>query len=359
MKFDVIVGNPPYQENDNGQREDGSANASASPLYHHFFYLAKHHSKQYTSLIFPARWLTGAGKGLGTFSQDLLNDKHFKSLSLYQNPKAVFPNNDIKGGVMHFVYDKTQEQKANIQVIEGEGKINKFKGYLNSGNTGIFIPFEELLHILEKVQTKEDLKSSNIQNIVSFRKPYGLSTDFLKNPSKYKLPPVFENANNPDDIEIFGLIDTNRTSRFVPKDYPIPTGHETINRWKVFAPYAYGCGSLGEVAATPMLGKPMLGKPMQISTETFLRIGNFSSQYEAESFVKYYKSKFFRVLVGILKVTQHSTTTYGFVPIQNFTEQSDIDWIKSIAEIDQQLYKKYGLNQKEIAFIEEKVKAME
>ncbi len=108
-----------------------------------------------------------------------------------------------------------------------------------------------------------------------------------------------------------------------------------------------------------MLGKPMLGKPMLVCTETFLRIGSFNTRAEAENVMKYYKTKFLRVLVGILKTTQHSTTTYKFVPLQNFTSNSDIDWSKTIPEIDQQLYKKYGLNQEEINFIEEKVRPME
>ncbi|MCK9181248.1 MAG: restriction endonuclease, partial [Bacteroides sp.] len=106
-------------------------------------------------------------------------------------------------------------------------------------------------------------------------------------------------------------------------------------------------------------GTPLLGEPMQICTETFLRLGSFETKSEAESVLKYYKTKFFRVMVGILKTTQHSTTTFRFVPLQDFTQNSDIDWSKTISEIDQQLYKKYNLTEEEIAFIEEEVQPMD
>ena len=168
------------------------------------------------------------------------------------------------------------------------------------------------------------------------------------------MPPVNIKKQKDDDIEIIGLYKTKRTSRFVPRDYPIPAGGDTIGRWKVFIPYAYGCGAIGET-----IPSPILGSPIQICTETYLRIGCFNTKFEAEALLKYIKTKFFRTMVGILKTTQHSTTTYKYVPIQDFTPESDIDWLKSIEEIDKQLYKKYNLSDKEIAFIEEKVRPME
>ncbi|WP_290003128.1 Eco57I restriction-modification methylase domain-containing protein [Faucicola atlantae] len=192
MKFDVVLGNPPYQENDNGQREDGAANASASPLYHYYFYLSKKLAKDYISLIFPARWLYGAGKGLGSFSRDLLNDKHFKSVKLYQKSSDVFTGAEIKGGVIYFVYDIKREQKANIEVCNHDGEVSKFKHYLNSANIDIFIPYKELISILNKVKNNINISENNVQSIILPLKPYGLRTDFFKNPSKYHLPPIFE-----------------------------------------------------------------------------------------------------------------------------------------------------------------------
>ena len=219
----------------------------------------------------------------------------------------------------------------------------------------MFVPYVELADILWKVRTiTANLEKDNMQKIVSVRKPYGLRTDFFRNQIKYNLPSVSTKKQNNDDIEIIGLDKGKRVSRFIPQNYPLPVGRGTVGRWKVFIPYAYGCGALGET-----IPSPILGSPIQICTETYLRIGSFKTEFEAESLLKYIKTKFFRVMVGILKTTQHSTTTYRYVPLQNFTPQSDIDWNKSIAEIDQQLYKKYGLSEKEIAFIETKVRAME
>ena len=228
---------------------------------------------------------------------------------------------------------------------------------MDSENIGIFVPFTELLTVLGKVKTKTiDLENNNIQKIVSVRKPYGLSTDFLKNQSKYGLPSVQDSKQKDDDIEVLGLGNKNkRISRWVPANYPLPAGRGAVHCWKVFVPKAYGAGAIGEVIPTPILGTPI-----QVSTETYLRIGKFKTQEEAEAMLKYLKSKFFRALVGILKTTQDAPNrVYSLVPLQNFTNNSDIDWSQSIAQIDQQLYKKYGLSEKEIAFIEEKVRAME
>ena len=354
MKFDVVIGNPPYQENDNGKRDDGSANASASPIYHNFIENAERISDMQCFVI-PSRWAMGAGKGLKKFTEKMMEDKDIQAFYYFTNPKDVFPDNDIKGGICYFVRKVGHNAPACISVYNDEG-IFESERYLNSNGTGIFIPYAELASILEKVQNRTiDLENYNIQKIVSVRKPYGLRTDFLKNQSKYGLPPVHQERLKDDDLEIFGLGAGNkRISRFMPKDYPLPAGRGAVHCWKVFMPYAYGCGAIGEE-----IPSPILGSPIQICTETYLRIGKLKTEDEAKALLKYLKCKFFRAMVGVLKTTQHSTTTFKFVPLQNFTSQSDIDWNKSIAEIDQQLYKKYGLSEKEIAFIETKVRAME
>lgn len=355
MKFDVIVGNPPYQENDNGQRDDGSVSASATPLYHFFFELAKNISNEKISLIFPARWLYGSGKGLSKFTAEMFSDYRIKSLTLFQSSNKVFPDTDIKGGVLFMTYDKTYEGMADITVIDRQNKRNNYKSYLNSADSGVFIPYGELVSIFKKVSNKLDWENDSIQKIVSSRKPYGLSTNFFKNPTKFNLPPIYDNRMEIDDIEIIGLENGKRVTKFMANNYPIPNGHETINKWKLFAGKAMGSGTFGE--KVPELP---IGKPSVIATETFIRIGNFESEFEAQSLKKYYYSKFFRALLGIVKTTQDAPSrVYKYIPIQDFTKYSDIDWEKSISEIDQQLYEKYELSQEEIIFIEEKVKSME
>lgn len=351
VRFDVVVGNPPYQENDEGKRADGSINASASPLYHLFMDLAKNIAPIQT-LIMPARWTTGAGKGLGNFKKEMLSDKHIKSFHMFTNSSEVFPNTDIKGGVVYLTRDISYSGETKIVVISSTERIERF-GYLDKDKLGVFIPSEVLLSIYRKVASISNLNEDNIQSITSL-KPYGLRTDFFVNQRKYKLPSISETRNKDDDLEIVGLFKGKRTLRYLNKDYPIPTGTDTIYKFKVFIPYAYGAGEFGE-----SIPGPIVGEKGMISTETFLRVGMFDTLDEALALRKYISTKFFRALVGVLKTTQHSTTTYKLVPLQNFTKKSDIDWNNSIKEIDQQLYEKYDLSEEEIYFIEEKVREMD
>lgn len=355
MKFDIVVGNPPYQENDNGKRADGSSNASATPLYHHFFELAKKISNEQISLIFPARWIYGSGKGLQNFTQNMLQDYKIKTLTLFQSADKLFPNTIIKGGVLYLIYDKSYEGITDITVVDRNEQVHKYKSYLNSANSGVFIPFEELIKIYVKILKKVDLKKSNFSKIVSSRKPYGLETNFFKNSLKNKSFPLFEVRKSSDNIEIIGLENGKRVTKYADKNYPIPSGKETIYKWKLFAGKAIGSGIFGE--KVPDLP---IGKPGTISTETFIRIGSFETADEVEAVRKYYHTKFFRTLLGIAKNTQDaSSRVYRFIPLQNFSSNSDINWEKSISEIDQQLYSKYSLSEEEIEFIEEKVKSME
>ena len=352
MKFTAVVGNPPYQVSDSGgTRENGTDNASASPIYDKFVNSAEEIGDS-VSMIMPARWLSGAGKGLNEFSKKMIKDPRIKSIDIFFNSKDVFPNVDVKGGICYFLWQRDYSGPATVTTHTGNIK-NTDERYLDETGGGIFIPFKELSSIYQK--TKSDLIANGpIQKMMSVLKPYGLRTDIFQNQEKYGLPPIQDVRQREDDLEIWGLENSKRTIKYIPKNYPIPLGIETIGKWKVFVPYAYGCGALGE-----QIPSPILGSPIQLCTETFLRYGSFDQKSEAEAALKYLKSKFFRVLVGILKTTQHSTTTFRLVPIQDFTNSSDIDWSKSIPEIDQQLYKKYNLSEDEIRFIEEKVSPME
>lgn len=350
VKFDVVIGNPPYQENDNAIRGEGAPiNASAKPLYNHFFYLAQEITDDKINLIFPARWLVGAGKGLTEFTQKMLNDKHIKSITIFQKSNDVFINTDIKGGVLYLTYDKTYKGEANIKVIDWKKRQHEYKGYLNSCSSGFFIPFKELVNIYKKVIS---ISKETIQKQISTRKPYGLPTDFFKNPAKYSMPEIFDKKNNEDDLSILGLVNNKRVIKYVPKDYPITTGNDTIYKWKFFAGKAMGNGEFGETYPDYPIAAPG-----EIATETFIRIGNFDSKEEAEALKKYFCTKFFRTMLGIAKATQDATSkVYCFVPNQNFGKDSDIDWNEDIEKIDVQLYKKYKLNASEIKFIEENVK---
>ena len=343
MKFDAIVGNPPYQV------MDGGAQASATPVYNKFTELSIKLSYGYVSLIMPSRWMTG-GKGLDEFRDSMINDKNIVKLYDYINSKDCFPNVDIKGGVCYFLRDCYIEDKCEVHTLNVDGE-NITKRFLNNGEN-IFIRDSNLIKIKENVET---ITNVFMESIVSASKPYGLRAETMLNASKYGLPNL-SNDKIHDGYRILGLGEKQkRMWKYIPKDYPIPKDNIALNKYKVFIAEAYGCGAIGEVPSTPVLSTPG-----ELCTETFLQIGPFETKLEAENVIKYIKTKFFRALVSIQKQTQHTTKkAYRFVPLQDFTDKSDIDWSKTIPEIDQQLYKKYNLTKEEINFIESKIKPME
>src|SRR5699024_10485052 len=349
LKFDVIIGNPPYQENDNGKRDLGAGkNASASPVYNKFV-LSSMKISNIQSFIIPTRWAFGAGKGLKSFTDVMLNDENIQNFVFYQNSKEVFPDNDIKGGVCYFTRNINYIGKSDIIIYLSNNKVIRRQDYLNTSNSGRLIIYNELGSILNKVLMYSE--ESSIINIMSTLKPYGLRTDFFRNPLKYGVSKTSIKRQDEFDIRVLGLGENQkREYRYINRDEPLTRGLDSIDTWKVFSPYAYGNGTFGE-----RIPEPIIGEPGDIVTETFLRFGNFDNKFEANSLAKYMQTKFFRVLVSILKVTQHSTTTYRYVPDQNFTSNSDIDWTRSIKNVDEQLYKKYNLSKTEIEFIEENV----
>ena len=187
-------------------------------------------------------------------------------------------------------------------------------------------------------------------------------TDSRVGSSSFERLPALFTEKEPHDgeeyIQVYGLLKSSRVYRWVKRRYV--NSAENLENYKVFVPKANGAGALGENSVTPIIGKPVVGVPQVGHTETFLSIGCFKTEYEAKSCVKYVLSKFARVMLGILKITQdNSSEKWKYVPLQDFTPSSDIDWTKSISEIDRQLYAKYGLDEKEIEFIETHVKEMQ
>ena len=165
---------------------------------------------------------------------------------------------------------------------------------------------------------------------------------------------LFTDNEIEDSIKVLGIQKNKRTWKYIAAKY-VDMSHENINTWKVFVPRANGSGALGEVLSTPLIGQPLIGH-----TQSFISIGSFSTEQEAEACLKYIKSKFARVLLGVLKVTQDNDRgVWKYVPLQDFTSMSDIDWSQSISDIDKQLYAKYGLDEEEINFIETHVKEMD
>jgi len=342
MEFDAIVGNPPYQVVNSG---DGNG---ADPIYHLFISVAQKLSLR-GSLIHPARFLFNAGKTPKQWNQSILNDEHFKVVQYWANSTDIFPSVDIKGGVSTTLWDRTQHF----------GKIGTFTAYpelrtiitkvLNSE----FVSFADLVYPRDLYHLTDDLYSENVW--ASDRQSKGHKYDVGS--SVFDIFPELFTEQKPNNgceyVQILGRLKTDRVLRWVKKKYlKVP---DNFDYYKVFIPKANGSGAIGEVLSTPVVGQPAVGH-----TVTFLSIGKFQELNHAENVMKYIKSKFARTMLGTLKVTQDNPREVWLnIPMQDFTEKSDIDWSKSIPEIDAQLYKKYGLSKEEIAFIESMIKPME
>ncbi|WP_172506822.1 Eco57I restriction-modification methylase domain-containing protein [Lactococcus raffinolactis] len=341
LKFDVVIGNPPYQE---------SGEARDEPIYHLFMSEAYKVADK-VCLITPARFLFNAGQTPKSWNEQMLNDAHLRVEYFTQKSSKVFPNTNIKGGVAITYRD-----------------LNKDFGAIE-----VFTHFEELNSLVRKVTEKDFLPFSDL---VYAQGIYRFSNKFFSNfpeademqgkGTKNKIVSksfsnmdfaFFDEKQNEQDIKLLGLIGGKRKFRWIAKQYLATPGN--FEKYKVFVPEANGSGAIGEVLSTPLIGEPLIGEPLIGHTDTFLSIGSFKTEFEARALLNYVKTKFARAMLGILKITQHnSRATWAKVPLQDFTPNSDIDWTKSISEIDQQLYAKYGLSQDEIDFIEERVKVM-
>lgn len=343
MEFDAIVGNPPYQI------MDGGAQASSTPVYNLFVDMAKKVKPCNISMIMPSRWMTG-GKGLEKFRSDMINDKHFATLYDYFDASVCFDNVDIKGGVCYFLWNAKHNSECNIYTVIDKDII-KSKRFLVDGEDDIYIRDSRLISIKNKVNEQSN---TSFDTIVSAMKPYGLRGDFFKNPAKYSLPPIFDKVVE-NGYVIIGLDEKlHRVKKYVSRDYPFPK-RDCLDSYKIFITRNYGIGELGEIPSTPILAEPRMA-----CTETFIQIGPFANRQQMGHCFSYTKTKLFRLLVGIRKRDQGAgKNVYSLVPMQDFTDKSDIDWNKSIPEIDAQLYKKYDLSKKEIAFIESMIKPME
>lgn len=348
MKFDCVVGNPPYQD------ESAGEGTQAPPIYHMFTDVAFKAANK-VCLITPARFLYNAGGTPKLWNKRMLEDTHLKIEFYEQDSAKVFPNTMINGGVA-VLY-------RNLEA--------------NYGAIGTFTAFQELNSILKKVtMTKPESFSTIISGQEVYKYTDKLHQDYpkvegllsknhkydIKSSAFEKLDGIVFFDKKPNDqfqyIQLLGLQNSKRIYKWVRRDYI--SSPESLDKYKVFISAANGAsGTLSDNAAR-IISTPWLGKPSEGTTQTFLSVGAFNTKIEAEATLKYVRSKFARVLLGVLKVTQHNTSEkWKYVPLQDFTLLSDIDWSQSIPDIDRQLYAKYGLDDKEIAFIEEKIKAIE
>lgn len=329
VKFGVVIGNPPYQVS------DGGARASAKPIYHEYINLSKVLSSSYVSIISPSRWFTG-GKGLDLFRSKMIEENKFRTLIDFSDSKECFSGVEVKGGVNYFLWDINYNGECNVKNIYKNNNTS-LKRFLKLEDIDIFIRYNTLYTIFKKVHKKENC---TFDILVSSRKPFDLDTSTKIDDSKSK-----------NSLKIYG-----KSKIGYIDEKKIKKNNELINKQKIFITYAYGAG---EGFPHQIINKPIIAPLGSVCTETYLSIGPFESEEEVNNAYKYIKTKFFRALVLIAKNSQHATSkTYRFVPIQNFTEKSDINWGKSSDEIDKQLFEKYKLSDEEKKYIKEIIKDM-
>lgn len=324
MKFDVIIGNPPYQ------LDDGGAGASAKPIYHLFIEQAKKLNPNYLIMITPSRWFTG-GKGLDEFRDNMINDKRIAQIHDFPNAQDCFDGIKLEGGVSYFLWDKNYNGDCEVFTYENGHCISQTKRPLKEKGIDVFIRYNQAVNILNKVKK---LKENSFSCLVSSRKPFGLASNFKgkNNPDK----------NTNDNVIIYQNGGIGYISR---KD--IPKNKELILKHKVYISYAYGMGSSEPYQ---VINEPFYGDINTICTETYLLIGCFDDEKICKNVISYMKTKFFRFLILLIKNTQHGTQkVYQLVPMQDFSR----------AWTDEQLYVKYGLSKDEINFIEQMIRPME
>lgn len=345
-KFDVVIGNPPYQSE--AVREGGRS----EPLYHLFMDAAYEVGRQ-AVIITPARFLSNAGQTPKVWNAKMLADKHLRVAHFEPDSGKLFPEVDdtIKGGIA-----VTHRDSESIL-----------------GPIGTFTRHPALDGIVQKV---DSVRGESLAEVVSSKGAFRYTDRmFEEHPEAsalipsgssnmivgFNTLPFLWHTDKPDDghdyAPMAGLDGIKRTLRFVRREYV--TGPPSFDRWKVAVAKVNGTGSTTDFFGLPLTNPFVLGPGAGV-TLTFLTIGAFDTEGEARACLVYLKTKFARAMLGVLKVTpDNARGTWRHVPSQDFTDAADIDWSKSVPEIDQQLYAKYGLDADEIAFIEDNVKPME
>lgn len=339
MKFNAIVGNPPYQVMDGGGN-----GAAATPIYNKFVDIARSCNPQYVSMIMPSKWL-GGGRGLDNFRVDMLNETHLDLIVDFPNPKDCFPTANISGGVCYFRWNRNahspQTQFINVingKVVSAIRQLNEFMKY------DIFPRYNDALSIIHKVLAQPDFVS--LSEIIAPYKPFGLRT--------YERGA--ENRQSSNDL----ILHSSKGESYISRS-EVKSSMDYIDSFNVITGKALS-GHLGEtdengqvkvLATTKIIGKG------EVCTESYIAIGKFQNQIEAEALLKFISSRFARfLLLQALPTLDIRKERFVFVPNQNFTAESDIDWSQPVEGIDRQLYRKYGLTDDEIAFIESMIKPM-
>lgn len=323
MKFDVIIGNPPYQLNDGGGRD-----SSAIPLYDKFVQKAKQLAPHFLIMIIPARWYTG-GRGLDEFRDNMISDTRMKIIHDYPETDDCFPGLNIRGGVCYFLWDSLYHGDCTI-INHIKGKRIEMKRPLKEANISLLIRYNQSISIMKKVLK---FKEVSLGKYVSTRKPFGMSSNFSDFTS-------IQTEMHSVKLYRFG------ENGYVAKKF-IVKNENLIDRYKVLVSKA---SPGGDEYPHSIVSQPIVSEPNSVCTETYLVIKDVDSIIEAENLVSYIKTRFFRFMMSLVKNTQNiSKASYTFVPLQDFSHP----WT------DEMLYRKYKLSSDEIAFIESMIRPME
>ncbi len=334
MQFDVIIGNPPYQLN------DGGYGTSAAPIYQLFVEQAKALEPRYLTMVIPARWFAG-GKGLDEFRESMLTDNRLRSIDDFLSASDVFPGVGLKGGVCYFLWNRDYPGSCRVSTHFKDWPVSIAERPLLEEGADVFIRFNEGLSVLKKVMATESGEAASLalpenkrfDQLVSSRKPFGLETTFKGKRTK-----------RAGDL----LVYQNGGTGYVARD-SISTGTQFIDKWKIYVGRAAPGTGNRDTYPHRILSTPFVGEPGSISSETYLCIGPFESQYEAESALSYLSCRLTRLLILLHKPSQDTTRkVYTFVPTQDWTRH----WT------DEALYAKYGITTSEITFIEKVVRPM-
>jgi|GEM_PF-46881 len=349
MKFKAIVGNPPYNLMDGSGASDDAAN----PIYHEFVRASRALLPSYISLIMPSKWMTGGKSVLKKFREEMMADVHISKIFDYENDREIFKNAHNDGGICYLLWDKNYDQKGELYYWFKDlaGNISEDIKSLKSTNGNIVIRDARISPIISKAIQN----NSSLSIIMSKTKPFGVRKDLFNKPERYP------DANISDlyydgAVKIHGVKGikggAKRLSAYVDRS-TIKKNDSWVDKWKLFFTTSYSTN-----ATIPP--EDILSEPGSACTETFIVIGPFETKEEMFNCHQYLHSNFVRALLYIGHGTMQVTASvFQFVPLQDFTSSSDIDWSKSIADIDNQLYRKYNLTEDEIAYIEQLIKPMD
>ena len=325
MRFDVIIGNPPYQLGSNDRRK----NSRDMPIYNKFVEQAKKLQPRYLTMIIPSRWMA-SGLGLSEFRKTMLNDRHITELVDFEKMSDVFPGVDFEGGVCYFLWDRDNESPCFVTLHNGDETVGPNERELNEFD--IFVRDIRALRILHKIQ---DFNEPSIIDMLSVDKEFGWTSNFNG----------YHADRRDGDVAIYYNHKGKRLTSWIAREDVIKSQH-LIDTWKVMVPQAYG-----ERGAKParILGPSFLTPSPSVCTQTYLFFYIDNEEY-ATNIQTYVTTRLLRFLVSLRKITQHATrSTYTWVPQQDFSEP----WT------DEKLYAKYGITEEEQTFIESMIRPMD